>query len=536
MKKSMVVAPQPEAAEIGIEILRAGGNAVDAAIATAFAQGVCDPMMCGVSGYGTMIIHRHNAGEQICVDFHSRAPSAVTPTMWEHLLEFQSPDGFGFTLAGNVNELGYKAIGVPAAVRGYELAHSRYGRMPWRAVVQPAIDLAREGWAIRPAVYRYWNESEEKTGILETIERIRFSDEGRRLYFRADGTTRKIGEIVVNEGYATVLETIARDGADSFYLGDIAKAMIADIAANDGLLTREDLAAYSACVSTPVRARYRGFDVASSPSPASGLMLIQMLMALEQYDLAALGHNSPGYIRLVSEVMKRSTVDKEALIGDPGLLPDPTDTMLDPDKIRLWREQIDRGEKQQVTRVGKVNESTDTTTLAVVDAESNCVSLTQTLALPSGVVTTGLGFMQNGTMAAFDPRPGYPGSMAPGRIRISSMCPSVVLDGGKPRIVVGAPGGPQIPMGVLQTILNILDFGMAVDSAVAAPRFSSTSNAIDLSKRIPRSVARELSDLGYTIRHNPYGFAFSSVHALEFTENGVTGGADPSRDGVAYGF
>ncbi|MER2634768.1 MAG: gamma-glutamyltransferase [Rhizobiaceae bacterium] len=537
IKTSMVVAAQPDAAEIGIETLRAGGNAVDAAIATAIAQGVCDPMMCGVSGYGTMVIHLHGQGEQVCVDFHSRAPGAVTPTMWEHLLEFQSPDGFGFNLTGNINELGYKAIGVPAAVRGYELAHARYGRMPWSEVIQPSIDLARRGWAICPTVYRYWNEPAAKEGLLEVITRLGFSEEGRRLYFRPNGATKQIGETIVNENLAVVLETIARDGADSFYIGDIAKAMIADIAANEGLLTLDDLATYTARVSTPARGRYRGFDVVSSPSPASGVMLAQMLMALESYDLVGLGHNTPDYIRLVSEVMKRSTVDKEALIGDPALLPDPAAVMLDPTRLALWREQIDRGEKQKITRAGKVHEPSDTTTLAVVDADSNCVALTQTLALPSGVVSNGLGFIHNGTMAAFDPRPGYPGSMTPGRVRISSMCPSVVLQDGQPRIVLGAPGGPQIPMGVLQTILNILDFGMPVDTAVAAPRFSATSNTIDLSRRIPHSTALKLSEQGYASQHNPYAYAFSAVHALELTRvGGVTGGADPGRDGVAYGF
>lgn len=529
--KSMVVAPQPEAAEVGIEILKAGGNAIDAAIAVAFAQGVIDPQMCGLSGYGTMVIHLPQNNEQVSVDFHSRAPAAATSTMWERLFEVQSQDGFGFKLKGRVNELGYGAIGVPAAVRGYEMAHSRYGKMLWKEIIQPAIEIARAGWMIRPAVFRFWSEDEEHPG-----ERLHVSEEGRRLYCRPDGSTKRIGEKIVNADYASTLEAIARDGADAFYLGDIAKTMIADISAHGGLLSYEDLASYRACVSRPVRAKYRDYEVVSVPPPASGLMLLQMLKAIENYDLGGLGHNSPHYIRIVSEIMKRATIDKEALIGDPAVFPDPAAELADPKKIKRWADEIDRGERQNVTRSAGDSEAKHTTHITVVDSDANCVALTHTLAMPSGVVTPGLGFMHNGTMGAFDPRPNRPGSIAPGRMRISSLCPSIVFESGKPRMVVGAPGGPQIPMGVLQTVLNVLDFGMAIDRAVAAPRFSATSNAIDLSNRIPRSVARTLSDMGYDVKYRPFNYTFSWVHALEFTSGGLVGGADPGQDGVAYGF
>jgi gamma-glutamyltranspeptidase/glutathione hydrolase len=264
-------------------------------------------------------------------------------------------------------------------------------------------------------------------------------------------------------------------------------------------------------------------------------MLLQMLNILEQFDLTALGHNTPEYIRVVSEAMKRATIDKDRHLGDPAFLEVPLDRLLSKPYSAQAAAAIRAGEKADVPRLDLGSTvPKDTTHVSVVDGEGSCVALTHSLAMPSGVMTPGLGFMYNGCMGVFDPRPGRTGSIAPGKARFTSACPTIVFRGGKPEIVLGAPGGTQIAMGVLQAILNVVDHGMGMQEAVAAPRFSSTSNIIDISNRIPRFVSKPLEDLGHQVVRNPFGYTIASVHAIRIGADGLEGGVDPGRDGVAY--
>jgi gamma-glutamyltranspeptidase/glutathione hydrolase len=283
----------------------------------------------------------------------------------------------------------------------------------------------------------------------------------------------------------------------------------------------------------PLEADYRGYRVTTNQPPGGGVMLLQMLNILEGFNLAGLGHNTAEYIRTVAEAMKRATIDKDRSVGDPRFVDVPVERLTSKDYARTLAEQIRSGRKAEVVRLSSDLVPSDTTQVSVVDGEGNCVSMTHSLGMPSGVITDGLGFMYNGCMAVFDPRPGRAGSIAPGKARFSAMCPTIVFKGERPHLVLGAPGGTQITMGVLQALLNVMDFGMNMQEAVTAARFSSTSNAIDVSNRIPRAVERRLQEAGYRTIRNPQGYTFGWVHGLRITPDGLEGGADPGRDGVA---
>jgi gamma-glutamyltranspeptidase/glutathione hydrolase len=264
-------------------------------------------------------------------------------------------------------------------------------------------------------------------------------------------------------------------------------------------------------------------------------MLLEMLNILENFDLGAMEHNSPEYLRIVCEAMKKATSDKDRHIGDPQFFDVPLGQLLSKDLAREAAAQIRAGQRFSVERVNPgAPVPRDTTHLAVVDGEGNCVSLTHSLAMPSGVITPGMGFLYNGCMGVFDPRPGRAGSIQPGKSRFTSSCPTITFKDGQLDVVLGAPGGTQIAMGVLQALLNVIDHGMEMQAAVSAPRFSSTSNAIDVCNRIPRHTTRALEAQGYQVNRNPYNYTIAWVHGVQAQADGLHGGADPGRDGVAY--
>lgn len=261
-------------------------------------------------------------------------------------------------------------------------------------------------------------------------------------------------------------------------------------------------------------------------------MLVEMLNILEQFDLAGMAHNSPEYIKTVAEAMKAATADKEAFVGDPEFFDVPLERLASKDHAISLADRIKNGERMKVERF-KAAEPADTTHVAVIDKEGNCVTMTHSLGMPSGVITEGLGFMYNGCMGVFDPRPGRAGSIAPGKSRFSSLCPTILFDDDEPRVVLGAPGGTQIAMGVLHTLLNIVDFDMTMQEAVSAPRFSATSDIIDITNRIPDYAVDPLREEGYEVVRFPSSFGIAAVHGIERAEGMLRGGADPGQDGVA---
>ncbi len=528
-RHGMICAPQPEAVEAGALALRDGGNAVDAAIACAFVQGVVDPMMCGIAGFGSCQVYMPGSGAHEVVDFHGRVPAAARPDMWAHLIEAETRDGFGFVLRGRVNDVGYASITTPGSLKAYHEVHKRHGRLPWHRVVEPAIRWAADGFMVSPDVYHYWM-SAEPSGRVPILDRLRFTPAARALYVRDDGLPKTIGTVIRNPDYARTLARIADAGPEVFYTGDIARAIAADMAAHGGLLSAEDLAGYRTTLTRPLEGGYRGHRLTTNHPPGGGVMLVEMLNILERFDLAALGHNTPDYIRVVAEAMKIATADKDAHVGDPAFVDVPLERLTDKGYAAGKAAAIEAGAKARVPRLDAV-ESPHTTHISVIDSEGNAVSMTHSLGMMSGVVTDGLGFMYNGCMGVFDPRPGRAGSIAPGKARFSSICPTIVFNDDRPMLVIGAPGGTQIAMGVLQVILNVIDFAMPVTEAVLAPRFSATSDVIDVTARIPRYVSDAVAAMGYGIVRSPLSYGIAGVHAIKVDGDRLSGGADPAFGG-----
>ena len=525
----MVVAAQPEAVEAGASVLRAGGNAVDAAIACALVAGVVDPQMCGIAGFGNLQVYLPGKGIHRCIDFHAKSPLATRADQWEDIVIGETRDGFGFVLEGRVNDLGYQAIATPGSLKAYFEAQTAWGVKDWDEIVAPAIRWAETGFAVRPHVAGWWAEG-AAMGRTDNIERLRYSATGQEIYFRADGSLKRVGDVVVNKDLASTLRLIASEGADVFYKGRLAELIAEDISAHGGLMSDRDLNEYKTTHNDPIRSLYRGLDVATNHPPGGGTMVLEMLNMLECFDLQSMGHNSVEYVRTVTEIMKRATSDKDRYIGDPAHVDVPLNQLLSKSHAREHAASIKAGERAQVERLAY--EPRDTTHVCVVDKDGNAASMTHSLGMPSGVITDGLGFMFNGCMAVFDPRPGNADSLAPGKSRFSSLCPTMVFKNSELNYVVGAPGGTQIAMGVTQVLLNSIDFKMNMLEAVSAPRVSGTSNAIDVSNGIPWVVTDALEAEGYEVIRSPRTHDFAWVHGIRVENGNLDGGADPAADGA----
>jgi len=530
---AMIVAPQPEAVEAGVSILEAGGSAADAVVACALTQGVVDPMMCGIGGFGTLQLYDPPSGRHLVLDGLATCPAACTPDMWASIFEGECPDGYGYMVRGRINEAGHTAVTTPGILRLLARLHGGFGRLPWADLCGPAIAFATDGWAIRPHVATMFTLDETKLGRMLMADKLALTPGGRALYLRPDGTPKRIGETVRNPDLGATLRLVADQGAESFHAGEIAERIADDMRQHGGFLSRADLAGFAVGEPAPLTITYRGRSIAVPPPAAGGIVVVQMLRILERFDLASLGHNSPEYIRVLAEAMKIAHRDKDRHVGDPAFVPVPIERLLSDGYSDECAGRIRRGEKTPLSRV--TGESRDTTTVSCIDRNGLVVSLTHTNGMPSGVVPPGSGVMLNGGMNWYDPRPGQAGSIAPGKRRFSSMSPTIVFEDGKPVMTVGAPGGAWIGVALLQVLLNVLDFGLSMQQAVAAPRFSATTDAIDISNRIPRKTQAALETLGYEVRRSPFSYPFAAPHGITCWDGRLEGGADPQRDGYAAG-
>lgn len=532
MTHGMIVAPQPEAVEAGALALQRGGNAVDAAITCALVQTVVDPQMAGIAGFGTMQVLMPDRGAHECIDFHGRCPAAATPDMWAGMVEGETRDGFGFILKGRVNDMGYQSITVPGSLKAFAEALEAYGTMEWADVLRPAIEQCREGVVIRPHLYSRWVQNDAALGRLNYDEKLRFTEPGRQIYFHLDGRLRRPGERLHNPDMLRTLERVARHGPDIFYAGEIADEIDADMRRNGGLLRREDLESYRTRRTAPLWGRYRDTRIAAPQPPGGGVMVLEILQILESFDLRGLGHNTPEHLRVMAEAQKLATIDKDAHVGDPEFVDVPLDRLLSPAYGAEQAAAIRSGRKAHVERL-QAAESRDTTTISVVDKAGNVVVMTHSLGAPSGVITPGLGFMYNGCMAVFDPRPGRTGSIAPGKSRFASMAPTIVFKKDRPYLALGAPGGTQITLAIAQVISNVIDFDMSILEAVCAPRACATSDLVDISNRIPHYVSDALEAMGYKVARSHLSYAFAAVHGIKLDGERLSGAADPQRDGMA---
>jgi gamma-glutamyltranspeptidase/glutathione hydrolase len=464
-KAGMVVSQNETASRIGAEVLRDGGTAIDAAVATAFALAVTHPTAGNIGG-GGFIVFRPATGDPAAYDFREMAPAKASPTMF-------LKDG---KYSSDVHHNSYLAVGVPGTVAGLHLAWKEHGKLPWKRLVDPAIALARDGFIVTDGLSR----------SLRSALRNMKDFPASIAQFSKAGTPYEAGDLFKLPDLARTLQRIADNGPAGFYEGETALLIEKDMAAHGGLITRNDLKAYQAKKRTPVRGTYRDFEVISMPPPTSGgSALIEMLNILEGYDLKSMGFGSAASLHLIAESMRRAFADRARYMGDPDFNPTiPTDRLTSKTYAADLRKtiQLDRASKSSPTSFEWPSESDETTHVSIVDRERNAVALTYTLEDGYGVksVVPGAGFLLNNEMGDFNAGPGLttaegligtdPNLAAPHKRMLSSMTPTILTKGGKLFMVTGSPGGRTIINTVVLTILDVVDFGMNAQGAVDAAR------------------------------------------------------------------
>ncbi|MFI5282933.1 MAG: gamma-glutamyltransferase [Candidatus Dormibacterales bacterium] len=522
---AVIVCPQPLAAEIGLEVMRRGGNAVDAAVTCAFVQGVIDPQMCGLGGCGVMLVHSPQAGDSL-LEFYATAGSKVREDQWEKLFLREAADRYGYVLEGAVNDAGYQSVAVPGTVAGLHEALARFGTISWEEAIAPAIPLARSGFPVTGYVHGYWT-TDYGPDVVPNHRRIQATPEARAIYTH-DGELYSIGELMVQTDYARTLERLAAGGPDTFYKGELAGEIAADFAAHGGFITKEDLAAYRVNVTEPIRGTYRGLRIVAAGPPAGGLTLLQMLNFLEGSDVGSHGWPSTEAARLLVGAMGWAVADRERHVADPRFVEVPVGALAGKEYAAQAREAA--------FATGLAHDRADTTHVCVVDDAGNAVSLTHTLGSASGVVTPGLGFGYNDYMNCFDPRPGRPNSIRAGKTRVTMMTPTLVFEGDRLRVCVGAPGGTKIVTGILQVLVNVLDHGMSPVEAVSAPRVDFQGDVVQAEGRVPQAVCEGLQRSGYKVNRRTLGYDsyFSRPQVIVAAADGsLNGASDPRKDGGA---
>ena len=525
--RGVVVAPQPAAVEVGADILERGGNAYDAAVAAGFMQMVVDPFMCGLGGWGAATIFDGESGGLSHVGFWPRIGSRMYPEIWENEVEGYT-DLWRFALFGdNRNMVGYRSIMTPGTVGGFDVIHKSGATMSLEELLAPSIDKSRSGFPV-PEYVASRGHQPVIPGMPHPRDKYASTDAARALFHDAHGDIMRTGDFYVNPDQAATMERLARDGADSFYQGELGDLISADLDKNGAFVTREDLARYTPVVEPPLSVSYRGYDVASSAVPGGGLLTLQVLKILEQFDLAAMGHNSPEHAYTVAAALAWVGVTRGNHLTDPAFSPVPTDEILSEHRVADLANRIRNSELPDRRAL---NMPGFTTHLSVMDELGNCVSVTHTLTTCSGVVVPGTGFTWNDCVALMDPIPGRPNSYEPGRAGASAASPTVVLRDGKPWMVVGAPGGWSISSAVSQVISNVIDFDMSPVEAVSAPRWHSEGTPSYTELRTPARTVEAVRDRGMEVVHSNHSYepAFASVQ-LAMHDNGVfIGGADPRR-------
>ena len=545
--KGVVVAPQPRAAEIGARVLEAGGNAFDAALATAFMQMVVDPFMCSLGGMGSANIYVVATREHCIVDFHARAGSKVKPDMW-------AKDFVGYTPVTRCtlfddyrSELGYSSIMTPGTVAGFGEIHRSYCTMKWSDLIAPAIKTAREGFQVPPNVVEFLtghgrirNQS-QPWGMPDGLTRVKATDACARIYLRKDGKLIQSGDLLINRDMANTLEILAEEGPDSFYQGSLARTIIRDLEANGSFITGEDLARYRPKKTGPLSTTYRGYTITSNQPPGGGPCLIELLNILAGFPLGKTEHNGPEHLDILARAMQFIHTDRNNYLGDPDFVSVPLDSIfLSKERARKYQKAIKEGaNKLPEARAIEAG----TTNLCVIDEAANVISLTHTIGSSSGVVTPGLGFMYNNSMKLFEPIPGKPNSIAPGKARTTAMCPTIVFKGRRPAFAVGALGGSTILSSVVQSICNAIDWGMTATEAVSAPRIHCEGAMVYVEAPIRSDTCEALRQLGHQVEHRVDSYPggnYAIIPRVQLarmrSDGSLDGGADPrgGYGGVAY--
>lgn len=530
----MVATEQNLASQVGLEILKKGGNAVDAAVAIGFSLAVSLPNAGNIGGGGFMLVHDAKSGKTIALDFREKAPAAASETMYQDEHGEIIPRKSWYT---------HQAIGVPGTVAGLTKALEQWGSLPLAEVMQPAIELAEKGYEVSPTMAKLLQVEKDNLGKWPTTKAIFFNGE----------EPLTTGDTLVQKNLANSLKLIANEGADAFYKGAIADEIVRDQQAHDGLITKEDLANYEAVEREVVRGDYRGYEIVSMPLPSSGgIHIVQMLNALEHIPIKESGVNSAKTISLIAETMKRAYADRSEYLGDSDFVKVPTKQLTSKDYAKSIAETVLEGNitPAQEIKPGDLTpyESDQTTHYSVVDKGGNAVAVTYTLNLNfgSGIVAGNTGILMNNEMDDFSSKPGVPNAFGliggkanaiePNKRPLSSMSPTMVLKDGKPWLVTGSPGGARIITTVLQQIINAVDFGMNPAAATNTPRFHHQwlPDELRLELGFSPDTVQLLEDAGYKVSIKP---SMGRTQTIQIIDGTMYGYSDPRNpDGAALGY
>jgi len=513
-RSGMVASAHMLASQAGVDILKAGGNAIDAAVAAAFAIGVVEPNASGIGGEGMMVISLARAKRAVAIDYRSSAPASI---------EYPGP----------VPGTGHAAVAVPGTVAGLTMALERYGSMTLPQVLAPAIRLAEQGFVVSPTL----------AGIVVDNFQDLAKNEPLASVVCPEGLPIEAGDTLRNPALGASLRLIAAGGRDVFYRGALAEAITAEMAAHGGRITNADLAAYRAVERTPVQGKYRGYDVVSAPPPVGGVSLVEILHVLDTFDFSKEAPLSPRYVHVVAEAMKQGFADFTAYVGDPDFVTVPVAELLSADYARRRAAEIKPDAITPKVTAGAAvkRESPSTTSLAAVDAEGNMVALTQTISdfFGAKVMVGGTGILLNNEMKNFGSR--GPNAIAPGKRMRTMIAPTILLRDGKTFAAIGTPGAARIVSTMTLLVSNLVDFGMGVQEAIEAPRFYARDTEADLSveARVPAATLEALAKMGYSIKTlGAYDLFFGGAQGIVIDpKTGLRiGGADPRRDGAVVGY
>lgn len=526
--RAMASASKYEVSQVGAEIMSAGGNAVDAAVAMGFALGVCEPFTSGLGGGGLATIHTAD-GENIFVDFREIAPAAATLDLYLD----EAGESNGNTKTGGL------ASGIPGEVAGLLYMLENYGTMSREEVLAPAIRIATEGFTVSQYC---------ANAIADAYETATNFPEMQSVYWTEDGLPYETGDVITNPDLAKALQKIVDEGRDGFYTGEVAQALVDTLAKYGGVMTMEDLAGYEVMTHEPVTSTYRGYTIISSPPPSSGgTHLIEILNILENYDVGALDVNSPEYVHLFAEAFKLSYADRAQYMADTAFADVPLDGLTDKDYAAERAALIDLDVAQEFASGDPtLYEHTDTTHFSVADVDGNCVAITKTINyyFGSGVMVDGFGFMMNNEMDDFSTNPDSVNKVEPGKKPLSSMSPTVILkEDGTPYLVLGTPGGARIFASVAQVVSRVIDHGMSLHDAISVPKIWNNGGMNNLQYETPLKGYEQYALTEETLaklvemEHGEITTAASgSVQAIEFLDDGTLyGTADPRQDGKAVG-
>ena len=530
-QNGMVASQERYATEAGLEVLKEGGNAVDAAVTIGFTLAVTFPEAGNIGGGGFMLVHLAKENQTLAIDYREKAPKAATRDMF--LNEFGEVDP-------EKSQHSYLAVGVPGTVAGLTMALEKYGTIPLERALKPAIELAENGFPVSEFLH---------DSLIAAKEQMQASLASMKIFFKPGGVPYEVGEILVQKDLATSLKHIAKEGAEAFYQGAIADAIVADMAANGGLITKEDLASYKPVIREPIQGNYRGYQIYSMPPPSSGgVHLVQLLNILEGFPLAEFGHNTAQTIHVMAESMKLAYADRSKYLGDPDFVSVPMAGLISKRYANELRQKINLNQATPSADImpgnpKMVTESQDTTHYSVMDRYGNAVANTYTLNLSYGskLTAAGTGILLNNEMDDFSAKPGVPNAFGliggefnaiePEKRMLSSMTPTIVMKDGKVYLVTGSRGGSLIITTVLQIILNAIDHQMNIAAATNGVRVHHQwlPDQLRIEQGLSGDTIGLLMEKGHQISVQN---AMGSTQSIMGVGNSFQGASDPRQSGA----